>query len=333
MLSIRFLFRILTLPVCLVKTTIQYYTVGTIYSTTNREFNSLFKNIQLAAECHLANNFSLSDIPIVVYKPLPKLLNSFKSNPMVSKGQLNHFGEKFTDNSYWITKNEGASNVLIYLHGGGFALNCFDAQLAGFIMLYHALPKEVQKKYSFLVLDYSLSFQPEGKFPTQIYQTLQVYSKLVTEEKVKVHLLGDSAGGNLAIAVSKFLSKSEDNKYFDKFPEYDFKQFQTILVQPESCILISPWVQPLHYNTNVTNVDNTGDLGARSPEMGFWYIDGITNDEELANWISFSKLDASKYKGIEYLKTGKSMMIYGEREVLRDGMEIFSDKINSVWGL
>lgn len=331
MISGRFILRIITLPACILKTVIQYFTVGTVYSTTNKEFNTLYKNVHLAVEHHLANNFQLTDIPQVVYKPMEKLITQFKSNAIVTQGNLKHFGEPFTENSYWMVRNEKALNVLIYLHGGGYALNCFDTQFAGFLMIYHALPEEVQQDYSFLIVDYTLSFNPNGKFPAQIYETLMAYSKLTQElNDPAIHLIGDSAGGNLAIAVCKYLSKSDDIDYFDRFPNYDFKQFDGIKSQPSSCILISPWVQPLHYNTNNSNVDTTGDLGAKSPEMGFWYIEGVENDDSLANWISFSKIHANKFGNIECFKNGRAMMIYGEREVLRDGMEAFAEKINQV---
>lgn len=317
----------MTTPFVILKTLFQYYTTGTIYSNTNREFNTLYKNIHLSVESHLANNFQLADIPIVVYQSMTKTFANHKSNPMVSSGNLKHYGEKFNDHSYWIHKNDESENVLIYFHGGGYALNCFDTQFSGFLALYHALPEHTKLNISFLIVDYSLTFQSDGKFPRQIFEALEVYNKLINSGFSKVHIIGDSAGGNLAIALLRFLNYPEETSYFAKFPQYDFKQFNNIKVQPESCILISPWVQPLHITSNRKNINNVGDLGARSTIMGDWYVDGVERDDELTKWVSFSKLRSEDFERIEVFKNKKAILIYGEREVLTDGIEDFRDLI------
>lgn len=331
MLSLPFISRILTLPLVLVKTVVLYYTTGTVYSRTNTEFNTLFKNIQLTIESHFGDVFQLSDIPIILYKPMDIVLNKTKSNPMVSKGDLKHFGEKVDQHSYWINKIDAdkSSHVLIYFHGGGYSLPCFDAQLCGFIMMHHALPEDVKDKLSFVVSDYSLAYNPDCKFPRQIFETLELYSELLKQGYTKIHLIGDSAGGNLAIALLRCLSYPEELSYFDKYPQYDFKQFTSLKTNPASVILISPWVQPLSPDAAPTDIDTSGDLGATRKAMGEWYIGDSPEDEELKQWVDFSRIGAEKFENIELFKNNRAICIYGERENLRRGIENFLDKINS----
>ncbi|CAH6722575.1 putative steryl acetyl hydrolase mug81 [[Candida] jaroonii] len=332
MISFNFLLRILRIPGVILSTTIQYFTIGTIYTKTNREFNTLYKNVHLAVENCLANQFQLTDIPLVVYQPMSKLFRKFKSNPMVKSGNLPGYGGVFdeTVKSQWFVKNEGSKDVLLFFHGGGFALNCFDAQFAGVLMLYHALPEDKKSKFSILGLDYTLTFEEDGQFPVQLYEALVVFKKLLSQGFENIHLIGDSAGGNLVLTLSRFIAYPEEAlKYFSKFDKYDFKSFN-ISVQPKSAVFISPWVQPLHLNSNVHGVDTTGDLGARTTIMGDWLIEGVSTDKsDFEDWITFTKTDPSKYMEIDFFKNRHSLCIYGSREVLRDGIESFVKIIES----
>lgn len=309
----------------------EYYTIGTIYSQTNKEFNTLYKNVHLAVESHLANNFELYDIPLIS-QPLSKLFNKFKSNPMVLKGNLKQYGTHYDAGvkSQWFVNNH-QQDVILFLHGGGYALNCFDAQFAGILMIYHALPSHLKSKVSILAVDYTLTFEPNGKFPRQLYDALLVYKKLLQDGYTKIHLLGDSAGGNLAVVMARFIAyPQEAQDYFSKYDGYDFAQF-TNLAQPTSCVLISPWVQPLHVTTNKRKLNNVGDLGARTADMGEWMIQGVSsNKADFQDWITLTQTTLDKFSKIDYFTNGKCLVIYGAREVLRDGIEEFNDLIKEI---
>lgn len=112
-------------PLKAVQVVIQYYTIGTIYSNTNIEFkNSLWKNICLSINAFLIKSVSNGDIALFVHKPIPNLFKDFGNHPLVQN--LKNYGVKYTSHSYWLVKNEIYSkpkkNVLIYLHGGGYAI-------------------------------------------------------------------------------------------------------------------------------------------------------------------------------------------------------------------
>lgn len=329
MISLRMIKNILTLPFALGKAVIQYFTIGTIYQKTSKEFNTLSKNLHLTFESHLANHFELSDIPSVVYQPFTKLLEKVKSYPIVKDGKLNHYGEKLNKNSYWLTKNKG-DQVLVFYHGGGYALNMFDSQFMGILSLYHSLPEQTKSKLSVLVLDYTLTFNENGKYPTQIYEALECYKQLLDSGYTKINFIGDSAGGNLVLAVSRFLSYREDAlRYFSSFKDFDFEQFRPITVMPNSAILISPWVEPANDHTNKRGIDLTGDLGAKTGEMGRWYLDSTPNDNQLDGWVKYTGIPETYLNQIDYFSNGKSILVYGDRESLRDGIETFIDTVNS----
>ena len=91
------------------------------------------------------------------------------------------------------------SKVLIYTHGGGFAVGSSSShrKLAGHMAKALGV--------SAVVLDYRRA--PEHQFPSQLEDTTAVYQALLTSgiKACDIGTIGDSAGGNLAVAsVLKF---------------------------------------------------------------------------------------------------------------------------------
>lgn len=121
------------------------------------------------------------------------------------------------------------SKVLIYTHGGGFAVGSADShrKLAGHMAKALGV--------SALVLDYRLA--PENPFPAQLDDAVSVYKALLKRgvQADNITTIGDSAGGNLAIA--------------------SVIQFRELgLPLPSSVIAFSPWLDmALTGETLVTN--------------------------------------------------------------------------------
>lgn len=86
------------------------------------------------------------------------------------------------------------SKVLIYTHGGGFAVGSSSShrKLAGHMAKALGVTA--------LVLDYRLA--PENPFPAQIEDAVAVYKELINKglKPENLSTMGDSAGGNLAVA-------------------------------------------------------------------------------------------------------------------------------------
>ena len=91
------------------------------------------------------------------------------------------------------------SKVMVYTHGGGFAVGSSSShrKLAGHVAKALGV--------SILVLDYRLA--PEHPFPAQVEDAVSVYKALLADgiAAKNIGTIGDSAGGNLAISsVLKF---------------------------------------------------------------------------------------------------------------------------------
>lgn len=322
---------------------VQYYTVGTIYSRTNKEFrSSLYKNVHLVVEHHLANNFSREDVARFVYEPVSKLVEKYRKHPLAVG--LHGYGEKLNERTFWIVKakkseteteaqngNETTANsqvsgksAVLYLHGGGYCLNVFAAQFVALLALPYSVPEQTRANLSIAVVDYSLTCHYE-KYPTQIFQALQSYRALVDAGYTRITLLGDSAGTNLALALARFIAYPEEaQKHFSEFPEFEW-DFSP-LVQPEHLIFVSPWLEPYTTPQLLPNVNTEGDLGAIDTQLGDWYVEDLDR-AKVAPFVHFTDSDyESHWAKVKALNgEGRTLYIYGEREILRSGVEKFVD--------
>jgi monoterpene epsilon-lactone hydrolase len=96
---------------------------------------------------------------------------------------------------FWCTPNSGEIQAtMLYLHGGGYSF--YPKAYAGFI----ALVTRAAKSRTF-ALDYRLA--PEHCFPAQLEDALNAYRWMLDRGHPpdRLVLAGDSAGGNLAIAL------------------------------------------------------------------------------------------------------------------------------------
>lgn len=328
MISLRFLARILTLPVAIVTAAVKYYTIGTAYLNTNKEFsNSLYKNVHMSALAHLANNYTRNDVANFTYAPASAHFEKYKSHPMVVG--LSGFGEVVDKWTQWIVKNDSDSeekSAVLFLHGGGYCLSAFPTQFFGILALYYAVPESKRQQLSIAMVDYSLTCH--GKtFPTQIYETLHSYRELVKQGFTKITLVGDSAGNNLALAVSRFIAYPEEAKAtFSPFSEFAWNF--SPLPQPANLVIVSPWLEPCTLPTPIPGVDTSGDLGAIYTDFGDWYMEGI-NREEVMPFVEFINSSYDKHwANVDAMNgTGRCLYLYGEREILRHGAEKFIDVI------
>lgn len=106
----------------------------------------------------------------------------------------------------WI-RPEGADpdRAILYLHGGGYVLGSIDAyrDLAGRIALAAAAP----------VLSIAYRLAPEHPFPAALEDAVHAYRYLTHQAGVspgKLALVGDSAGGGLALAAALRIRESAD---------------------------------------------------------------------------------------------------------------------------
>ncbi|MBL0739813.1 alpha/beta hydrolase [Chryseolinea lacunae] len=98
--------------------------------------------------------------------------------------------------SYWFTPpNIASPEVVIYTHGGGYIYGSLKSHRAMVSHFAKALGRRI------LFVEYSLA--PEKTFPTALNETVAVIQHLHrTFPEVQFSLMGDSAGGNLALSVA-----------------------------------------------------------------------------------------------------------------------------------
>ena len=89
-----------------------------------------------------------------------------------------------------------SKNIIIYIHGGGFASGSIDT----YSNICYKLAVELNSKV--IAIDYRLA--PEYPYPAGLNDCYKVINMIMdnVDDWNKVSLIGDSAGGNLAFAVS-----------------------------------------------------------------------------------------------------------------------------------
>ncbi len=146
------------------------------------------------------------------------------------------------------------SQVLLFMHGGGFALgsSASHRKLAGHVAKALGV--------SAFVLDFRLA--PETKFPGQIHDGIAVYRALLGAGHRPEDLtpIGDSAGGNLAISMT-------------------FEIRNQGLPLPLQVITMSPWLNMENDGVTIETNDATDFLITRAGLQGNIdrYIEGATS--------------------------------------------------------
>lgn len=91
--------------------------------------------------------------------------------------------------------------TILYIHGGGWVINSIETS--------HASCLEIVKKTSYRVVSVDYRLAPEYKFPIPLYDCHDAYLWLRADEEQRGHqdarifVAGDSAGGNLASALTQ----------------------------------------------------------------------------------------------------------------------------------
>ncbi|EGN99840.1 hypothetical protein SERLA73DRAFT_180078 [Serpula lacrymans var. lacrymans S7.3] len=165
---------------------------------------------------------------------------------------------------YWYSK-QGADipanetpvpgeKVFYWFHGGGYVQlsahpKNFNSNVVTSLL---ELSKTVQRAFA---LEYRLAstapFPDQNPFPAALLDALAGYNHLVNVvgfDPSDIIILGDSAGGNLALALTRYLIENKDSPV--KLP-----------APPHSMILLSPWVDlsPSHNHLGSSTLHNNVD--------------------------------------------------------------------------
>ena len=185
--------------------------------------------------------------------------------------------------------------IMLHLHGGGY--------FSGSAEMYRAFVSNLCKKLQ--VHAYSISYRlvPEHPYPAALDDAFTAYKWLLEEKSIpaeRIIILGDSAGGGLALALLHRIGKKS-------------------LAQPKCAISISPWTDlTLSNDSYVANRENDAFFNFANLEEGArLYIgkDSAENPE-----ISPIFADFSSFPPI-FLQVGSTEMLLNDSTVIAEKMK------------
>ncbi|KAK5048041.1 hypothetical protein LTR84_006231 [Exophiala bonariae] len=104
-------------------------------------------------------------------------------------------------NAFWLGDHKTAKYIVVYFHGGGFSLDGEDTHFK-FWNTVHTDLESTNVTVATLFLEYTLV--PHATYPTQIREAVEAVNYVLADLKrpaSDIILAGDSAGGNMALAV------------------------------------------------------------------------------------------------------------------------------------
>lgn len=194
---------------------------------------------------------------------------------------------------YWFNQNQLAQkNIVIYLHGGGYT--------SGNINVYRAMLSHLAKSLNLPILYVEYSLSPENPYPTANNEILKVYQEIKKKYPgCKIAIIGDSAGGGLAISLVNDAQKAK---------------VQT----PDALALISPWIDLKCVNTSYTTKQA---------------VDPLLNKDFLyshAQMYAGNKMKEADPSEIKFKKFPPVLLLVGTDEVLNDDTKNFHTYIKPI---
>ncbi|OJJ73584.1 hypothetical protein ASPBRDRAFT_122302 [Aspergillus brasiliensis CBS 101740] len=221
---------------------------------------------------------------------------------------LNH-GAK----GHWIG-NMNAKNVLIYYHGGGFFL---FSRPDHYKLLAHMLNRLNEASHDNLAIFFlSYSLMPHAVHPVQLRQSVEALRYILAEtgrSPTNVFLGGDSAGGNLSLAVLLHLTHPH--------PEIE----PLSISQPLAGVFgHAPWIS---YQTNGPSFQENASKDVLTKEILDSWSNQYMSSKEGDPWSEPARAPMDWWEG---LQTEHALMTAGRDEVLLSSINEFVEKFKKV---
>ncbi|KAL1985326.1 hypothetical protein VTN96DRAFT_8004 [Rasamsonia emersonii] len=212
---------------------------------------------------------------------------------------------------HWIG-NKDAKNVLIWYHGGGFAVpanRCYFQFLAGVVKAMNQAGKDL----AVFVLTYTLT--PHASCPTQLQQAVAClrYMLQTGRSPGNIYLGGDSAGGNLVLGVLSHISH----------PHAEIDQLSVLSEAFGGAVLIAPWTD-LRTEYPPPETAPLGDLITQdvAKKWATAYLNGRRRDYYTdASWAPPEWWEGLKVKDV--------LILAGGNEILLPVIEDFTQKLRA----
>lgn len=167
-----------------------------------------------------------------------------------------------TVGAVWYPKrytNTDTKKVFLHFHGGGYIICSAREEDCGFSV--RSLSRQFDDA-PVLCLDYRLATLPNGRFPGAIQDAVTAYRYLIENlhiEASRIILSGDSAGGNLVLALLRYLADHPG-----------------LLPLPHAALLWSAWVNLADMSYVEASVNRDIDCLRAKPLQ--WAVDKLTDN-------------------------------------------------------
>lgn len=195
---------------------------------------------------------------------------------------------------YWFTPEKVSSeSVVIYLHGGVYAVGSIRSHESMVSHFADRLESEM------VFVEYALT--PEHPYPQGLNDVVAVYKGLLKDNPgVKITVMGDSAGGGLAVALVAILQ-------------------QEALPVPQAIVMISPWIDlDGKHPSYAINAEKDRILSKPYVQAGASLYAGDTP-------VAHANPDNLAFKTFPPV-----LMMAGSPEVLLDDSRVFYERIKPV---
>ncbi|KAL4814413.1 Alpha/Beta hydrolase protein [Aspergillus spinulosporus] len=212
---------------------------------------------------------------------------------------------------HWIGDPK-AKNILVWYHGGGFAL---PANI-GYFKFFASIVADCERNgQSLAVFALTYTLAPVATYPTQLRQAVEALRYILVEKRHSpdhVMLGGDSAGGNLVGGVLSHLSHT--HPAIDPLPLDDGAGLA-------GAVMIAPWTQ-LQPELGGRIIDSRGDLitPVVGPLWGSEYVGKAPKD-------FYTDLSDGPVEWFAKFPVRKILVCGGEREILLPVIEDFVEKL------
>ncbi|GAV48913.1 hypothetical protein ZYGR_0N03180 [Zygosaccharomyces rouxii] len=226
---------------------------------------------------------------------------------LVTKSFGAHFEKGVDVEMRWFVKSNTfdakKDPVIYYIHGGGFRLKEIDSVIVFLGHIHEAYPEA-----AIVLVDYTLtSAAKNAVFPQQLLECVAGYDWLTAESGCQnVSLIGDSSGGNLALALLELLQLSARPA-------------------PKRAAVISPWVNPSLHDEGFAKHEIIDYLPAdKLFEWGDYYTPG---PEYIKNpFLNIEhNFETPVWKNL--LEQTELLVTYGAEEMFHDQVKRFVEKL------
>ncbi len=223
----------------------------------------------------------------------PNRFNKYEEPPKNFLRKYNTQSFKINDrNCFSINSTENPSKHILYFHGGAYTMqaNKMHWQIIDYIL------KEIQCTITFV--DYPLV--PEYTCIDTINMVINVYSYLCNSDNQEIILMGDSAGGGLALALAQYVNSNN------------------LMPKPSKIVLFSPWLD-VSMENDITEDQATKDLILDKDTLkiiGNRYAGDLSNKDYLCSPL---------YGNVAHI--GEIALFTGTSEILNTQAKILKDKV------